>query len=95
MLKSVMTVTLGVASGLLFCTSMVGADCGTDHKAAGPAKPDGTVAKGDKSADKAPVVVVGAPGQSVDVKAGPTESVSAVGGAGTPGRAGAAGKPGQ
>lgn len=95
MLKRVSTGALGVVGSLLLCVSVAGADCGTDHKAAGPAKPEGTVAKGQKAGDKPPMVVVGAPGQSVDVKADSSQSVSAVGGAGTPGKAGAAGKPGQ
>jgi len=88
--------TLAIAVALGSVVSVAGADCGDDHKAAG-SQP----AVAEKKADKTVIVVTGAPGQNVEVKASPDHAVSATGGAGTAGQAGAAGvagaagKPGQ
>ena len=66
------------------------AECQGDHGT--PQQKASTAAAAPKAAPgqpaKQPTVVTGAPGHDVTVKAPASESVTAIGGAGTPGRAG-------
>ena len=95
-------VMAAAATALGALVSVAAADCGDDHKTAAESQPPAATTVTEKKVDgKAVIVVTGAPGQSVEVKASPNDAVSATGGAGTAGRAGAAGaagvvgKPGQ